>query len=293
MTRSSSGSLVDAAASQSIGLLACNVITIEQAEGILLGAERSGASIMLQISENTVAFHGALEPLGSACLSLASHSSVPVAVHLDHATSEDLCRRAVELGFDSFMYDGSHLPYVENVSITKSLCEWAHTQGVWVEAELGKIGGKDGHHSATDRTDAGQAREFVAYTAVDGLAVAIGTSHAMSTQTAAIDFDHLDVLRRAVPVPLVMHGSSGVTNADLAQAVARGIVKVNVGTQVGASYVRALRNSFAEDPACFDPRKALSLARESVATTVARLIECLSPDAAPRGAASQRNRAVP
>ncbi len=135
------------------GVAAFNVIQIEHAEALVAGAERAGAPVILQISENAAAYHGALDPIALATLSIAKSAAVPVVVHLDHATQEELVARAIGLGFTSVMFDGSALDYGENVRITKELAWRCREAGVWLEAELGKIGGKDGVHAPGVRTD--------------------------------------------------------------------------------------------------------------------------------------------
>lgn len=134
------------------GVGAFNVIGIEHAEAIVAGAEAAAAPVVLQISENCVIYHGALEPIARACVSIARSAAVPAAVHLDHATRPELIRTAAGLGFGSVMYDASRLPYEQNVHSTAEVARWCHERGIWVEAELGEIGGKDGVHSPMART---------------------------------------------------------------------------------------------------------------------------------------------
>jgi fructose-bisphosphate aldolase, class II len=144
-----------------------------------------------------------------ACLAVARAATVPVAVHLDHASGADLVRAASAFGLGSVMYDASGLPFADNVRTTAEVARWCHDRGVWVEAELGEVGGKDGVHSLVARTDPDQATAFVAATGVDALAVAVGSSHAMLTPGAVLDLPLIARLRRAVGVPLVLHGSAG------------------------------------------------------------------------------------
>ena len=207
------GEIVGPARAAGRGVGAFNVIGIEHAEAIVTGAEAAGAPVVLQISENCAAYHGALEPIARACLAVARAAAVPVAVHLDHASSAELVRAASAFGLGSVMYDASGLPYAENVRATAEVAAWCHDRGVWVEAELGEIGGKNGVHSPLARTDPDQAAGFVAATGVDALAVAVGSSHAMLTRDAVLDLGLIARLRRAVGVPLVLHGSSGVPDA--------------------------------------------------------------------------------
>lgn len=258
------------------GIGAFNVILLEQAEAITAGAERAGLPVVLQISENTVHHHGALAPIGAAALAIARSAAVPVSVHLDHATDRALVEEAVALGFTSVMYDASTLPYDANVAATAAMAGFCHASGVWLEAELGEIGGKDGVHAPGARTDPGEAAAYVAATGVDALAVAVGSSHAMRTRDAQLDFGLIARLRDAVPVPLVLHGSSGVPEADLARAVEHGMRKVNIATHLNGRFTAALRAALDADPALTDPRRYLGPAREAVTAEVARLLALLA-----------------
>jgi fructose-bisphosphate aldolase class II len=254
------------------GAGAFNVIGIEHAEAIAAGAEAAAAPVVLQISQNCVAYHGALEPIAAACLSIARSAAVPVAVHLDHATGMDLVRAAAGLGLGSVMYDASGLPHEQNVRATAELTRWCHGRGIWVEAELGEIGGKDGVHSPLARTDPGGAAGYVAATGVDALAVAVGSSHAMLTRDAVIDLALIAELCRAVSVPLVLHGSSGVPDHDLAAAVGAGMTKINVATQLNKAFTGAIRDRLARDAVVVDPRRYGSAGRAAIAAEVARLL---------------------
>ncbi|WP_426517408.1 class II fructose-bisphosphate aldolase [Diaminobutyricibacter sp. McL0618] len=252
---------------------AFNVITLEYAEGIVAGAERAGLPVLLSISQNAVRFHGSLAPIAAACVALAQAASVGVGLHLDHCDDAELVREAADLGFASAMFDASVLPYDRNLEETARVVELGHERNLWIEAELGEIGGKDGAHAFGVRTDPAEAAAFVAATGVDGLAVAVGTSHAMTSRTAEPDTGLICRLREAVPVPLVLHGSSGVADAALRSAIAAGIRKVNVGTQLSADFSLALTSQLGESP---DPRPALIAARGSIADTVDRLLRVIS-----------------
>ncbi|WP_433174785.1 class II fructose-bisphosphate aldolase [Actinoallomurus sp. CA-150999] len=254
------------------GVGAFNVIQLEHAEALIDGAEAAGRPVILQISENCVRYHGALEPIALATLAAARQAKVPAAVHLDHATSPELVREAVELGLGSVMYDASALDYDANVATTAEITAYCHERDVWVEAELGEVGGKDGVHAPGARTEPEEAARFVAATGVDALAVAVGTSHAMTDRTAAVDLDLIARLSAAVPVPLVLHGSSGVPDADLTRAVEAGIVKVNIATHLNKVFTDAVRGYLADHPTVVDTRKYLAPGRDAVAREVARLI---------------------
>jgi fructose-bisphosphate aldolase, class II len=231
--------------------------------------------VILQVSQNAVRYHGGLEPVALATLSIARRAGVPVAVHLDHAESPELVHEAVRLGFTSVMFDASNLAYEANVAATAEVVAHCHARAVWVEAELGEVGGKDGAHAPGARTDPEEAASFVAATGVDALAVAVGTSHAMLTQDARLDFDLIRQLGLRVPVPLVLHGSSGVPDADLTRAVAAGIIKVNIATRLSKAFTAAVRAYLEENPSDVDTRAYLGRAREVVAAEVSRLLQVL------------------
>ena len=257
------------------GVGALNVIQLEHAEAIVRGADDAGLPAILQISENCVRYHGGLAPIASATLAVARAARVPVAVHLDHAVDSALVYEAVELGIGSVMYDASALDYEANVAATAAVVSECHAHDVWVEAELGEVGGKDGVHAPGARTDPDDAAAYVRATGVDALAVAVGSSHAMLTRDAALDEDLIAALREAVPVPLVLHGASGVSDDGLARAVARGIVKVNVGTQLNKAFTAAVREYLAANPEAVDPRKYLEPGRAAMAAEVRRLLTVL------------------
>ncbi|MEU3104001.1 class II fructose-bisphosphate aldolase [Streptomyces griseoflavus] len=258
-----------------VGVGAFNVVQLEHAEAIVSGAEDAGRPVILQISENTVRYHGALPPIGLATLAVARAARVPVAVHLDHAQSTDLVHEAVRLGFTSVMFDASTLPYEKNLAATRDVTAHCRARNVWVEAELGEVGGKDGAHAPGVRTDPAEARDFVAATGVDALAVAVGSSHAMTTRDAVVDFALIAELRDTVGVPLVLHGSSGVADAGLAGAVGAGMTKVNVSTHLNKEFTRAARAHLDSHPATVDPRTYLGPARDAVAAQVAHLLRVL------------------
>jgi fructose-bisphosphate aldolase class II len=269
--------LVAAAYRAGTGVMAFNVITLEHAEAIVAGAERAGTPVILQISENAVKFHhGQLRPIAVATAAVAAHSRIRASVHLDHVEDRELLHAVAETGASSAMFDASTLDYAENVSATRAAAEWAHERELFIEAELGEVGGKDGAHAPGVRTDPTEAMAFVEATGVDALAVAVGSSHAMSARTAALDFELIARLRSVVPVPLVLHGSSGVADEDLRKAVAAGITKINVGTLLNVHFTRAVRSYLASDDAATDPRRYLAPAREAVAEAVSSMIAAVN-----------------
>ncbi|GLP73144.1 fructose-bisphosphate aldolase [Mycobacterium antarcticum] len=297
MSSAATTDLIAAAVAENTAVLAFNVVTIEHAEGIAEGAERGGVPVILQVSENTVRFHGGrIAPLVSACAQIAARSSVPLAIHLDHFQDVGLITEAIDsaarLGVSSIMVDAAHLPYGDNVDRTRAFVEHGHHAGLWVEAELGEIGGKDGQalgaHAAGVRTDPDEAAAFAGATEVDGLAVAVGSTHAMTTRDAELDVELIARLAAAVGTPLVLHGSSGVSDDQLRRAVGAGIHKINVGTALNVAYTDALRAALAADPAANDPRKPLAAARDAIAETVADLCGTVTLPVAAAGARESR-----
>ncbi|HSU70152.1 MAG TPA: class II fructose-bisphosphate aldolase [Micrococcaceae bacterium] len=264
------------AAAAGTGQGAFNVIHLETVEGLIAGSERAGLPVILQISQNCAAYHGGLEPLALATLAAARQASVPVAVHLDHAQDEDLAYQAVDLGFGSLMYDGAHLDYPDNVEATRRVAAYAHARGVYVEAELGEVGGKDGAHAPGVLTDPAEAAAFVAATGVDALAVAVGSSHAMTERSAALDLARIARLHDALEVPLVLHGSSGVPDATLQDAIAAGMRKINVSTHLNGFFTRAVREFLDANPSVVDSRKYLAAGRDALVPEVARLLTLFS-----------------
>lgn len=258
--------------SEHTGLGAFNVIHLENARMFIDAAIRAGRPVVLQISENAVKYHGGLDSIGTGTLAAARAARVPVVVHLDHAESVELVHEAVGLGFTSVMYDGSKLPDDVNRARTAGVVEFCHGAGVSVEAELGEVGGKNGVHDPRARTDPADAARFVADTGVDLLAVAVGSSHAMVTRTAALDTDLIGAIAAAVPVPLVLHGSSGVSDEGMLAAIGAGMVKINVSTHLSRIFTGSVRRILDENPDMVDSRKWFGPAGEEVGAEAERLL---------------------
>ncbi len=273
-------SIVDAAREARVGAAAFNVIHLETAEALVTAAERTGIPLILQISENCVRYHGSLLPITRATLALAEDSGARIAVHLDHITDPDLVRQGIRAGVGSVMVDASALPYEENVATTAELTVWCHERGAYVEAELGEVGGKDGVHAPGVRTNPDEALAFVRATGVDALAVAVGSSHAMHERTAVLDKDLIRALHSTLPVPLVLHGSSGVPDEELRRAIAAGMTKINISTHLVSVFTHSIRRTLDADPSLVDSRKYVKPAREAVAEEAARLLGVLGTPAA-------------
>ncbi|WP_163543329.1 class II fructose-bisphosphate aldolase [Occultella kanbiaonis] len=255
------------------GLGAFNVVHLDHAEAFVEAATGAGRPIVLQISQNAVKYHGALAPIGAGVLAVARAADVPVVVHLDHAEDVALVQDAINLGFTSVMYDGSKLPDDLNRATTRAVVEHAHARGVSVEAELGEVGGKNGVHDPSARTDPDAAAEFVAATGVDLLAVAVGSSHAMTTRGAQLDLDLIGAIAGRVSVPLVLHGSSGVSDEGMRDAIAAGMTKINVATHLNKIFTTSVRDYLIENMEVVDTRKWFQAGNDAMAAEVTRLLE--------------------
>ena len=276
MTLTATGELMLAAATNGTGIGAFNVIHLETAEALTAAAEKADLPVILQISQNCVSYHGGLGPIADATLAIARAAKVPVAVHLDHAEDEALARLAVDLGFGSVMYDGAHLEYSENVASTARVVAYAHARGVYVEAELGTIGGKGGAHAPGVRTDPDEAVAFVQATDIDALAVAVGSSHAMTRRKAVLDLELIARLHAAVAVPLVLHGSSGVPDEQIIGAISAGMTKINVSTHLNGFFTAAIRDYLDANPTVVDSRKYVEAGRAALTGEAARMLRLFS-----------------
>lgn len=259
-------SLLEAAAAgdYAVGAFNCNNMEIVQA--IIGAAERENSPVIIQASQGALKYAG-LEYITALVQTAAAKSSIPAALHLDHGTSFTQVMQCIRAGFTSVMFDGSALLLEENIAITRRIVEVAHAVGVSVEAELGRIPGTEDELSVGEQqaffTDPDQAREFVAATGVDALAVAIGTAHGHYRGEPKLDFPRLSRIAGEVPVPLVLHGSSGVPDASVRQAVSLGIRKINIDTDIREAFTASLREVLATEATQTDPRKILGPAREA------------------------------
>jgi fructose-bisphosphate aldolase class II len=275
MSRTNAGKLVLAAKSSGTAVGAFNVILLEHAEALVAGAEHAKLPVILQISENCVSYHKALKPISVATIAIAESASVPVSVHLDHAESEDLVKEALDLGYDSVMFDGSKLTYADNVAASARMAALCKRYGATLEVEIGEVGGKDGVHAPGVRTNPLEAMAFAEATGADLVAVAVGSSHAMTTRDATLDFDLIAEIAKTVGVPLVLHGSSGVSDPDLQKAVKAGMSKINIATHLNNVFTHEIREALGANPKLVDPRKYIAPGRDAVAAEVARLLTLL------------------
>jgi fructose-bisphosphate aldolase class II len=275
MSRTNAAKLVLAAKGAGTAVGAFNVILLEHAEALVAGAEQAKLPVILQISENCVNYHKALKPISVATIAIAESSTVPVSVHLDHAESEELVKEALDLGYDSIMFDGSKLSYADNVAASARMAALCKSYGANLEVEIGEVGGKDGVHAPGVRTNPLEAKAFAEATGADLLAVAVGSSHAMTTRDATLDFALIQEIAKTVSVPLVLHGSSGVSDSDLQKAVNAGMSKINIATHLNNVFTHEIRQALESNPKLVDPRKYIAPGRDAVAAEVARLLTLL------------------
>ncbi len=236
---------------------AFNVENMEFVQAVIAAAEEAQAPVILQTTPGTLKY---AKPWMFAAMvkAAAEHASVPVVMHLDHGDSFDTAMRCFRAGYSSIMIDGSKQPFEENVRLTRSVVEACHSAGIPVEAELGKVGGKeDDLVNADDSpyTDPGQAREFVERTGVDSLAIAIGTAHGVYKVPPVLDVERIDAVKRLVSIPFVLHGTSGVPDDKVRDCIRRGMCKVNYATDLRIAYTQGVKDYIAKDPEVFDPKK--------------------------------------
>ena len=281
--------MFDRAYKEGYAVGAFNVNNMEIIQGIMLAASEERAPLILQVSAGARKYAGQnyIIKLIEAAL---MDTDLPVVLHLDHGQDFDICKACVDGGFTSVMVDGSHLPYEENIALTKKVVEYAHDCGVWVEAELGRLAGveEDVVAEKSIYTDPDQAVDFVQRTGCDSLAIAIGTSHGAYkfAGDAKLDFPRLEKISEMMPgYPLVLHGSSsvpqefvdmaneyggkigsakGVPEDLLRKAATMGICKINIDTDIRLAMTANIRKVFAEQPEIFDPRGYLTPARQAV-----------------------------
>jgi tagatose 1,6-diphosphate aldolase GatY/KbaY len=229
---------------------AFNVYNLEGAQAVVAAAEAVRGPAMLQVHPGALAYGGS--GLLALCLAVAEEAVVPMAVHLDHSSEAAAIAAALAGGISSVMADGSHLDYERNVAFTRDMTEAAHAQDVAVEAELGRISGTEDGLTVPEFearfTDPEQAAAFVAATGVDALAVCIGNVHGKYPRAPRLDMARLQAIREAVSVPLVLHGASGLPEAMTREAIALGITKLNVNTEVRRAFVHALQARLSQAP---------------------------------------------
>lgn len=265
---------------------AFNVENMEMMQAVVAAAEAERAPVIIQTTPSTLRY-GNTALFAAMARTLAEKAAVPIAIHLDHGDSFSLCQQAAADGYTSLMIDGSKLSLEENIALARQVVEMAvaHPGLPSVEAELGKLGGKEDDlevEAGGDLyTDPGEAARFVTETGIHSLAVAIGTAHGFYCGEPKLEFERLAQLRDAVSIPLVLHGSSGVPDEDVRHAISLGVCKVNFATELRVAYTQAVRDCLA-DPDVYDPKKFGTQAREAVTALVRHRIKICSGEAGNR-----------
>lgn len=283
---------------------AFNINNMETIQGIVEAGMETKSPLILQVSKGARQYANTtyLKKLMEAAV---QESNLPIAFHLDHGDSFELCKDCVDNGFTSVMIDASHMPFAENIALTKKVVEYAHDHGVVVEAELGKLAGIEEHvqNDTHQYTDPAEVQEFVSKTGVDSLAIAIGTSHGAYKfkGKAELRFDILEKIEKLLPdFPIVLHGASsvpqkfvdlidkyggnvkgaqGVPEDLLRKAAAMSVCKINIDSDIRLAVTACIRQHFAEHPEHFDPRQYLSPARAAIKEMVKhKIINVLGSD---------------
>lgn len=248
-----------------------NMNNLEFAQAIMQAAMELNSPFIYGVSEGALKYMG-MEYTVAIAEAAAKKSGLPIALHLDHGSSFEVAMECIRAGFSSVMFDGSHYPFEENIRLTKEVVKAAHAMGVSVEGELGTIGGVEDDISV-DEADASLAKpeeaiRFYEETGVDCLAIAVGTAHGMYAGEPNIRFDIIREVADAIPVPIVLHGGSGVPDEAIRKAIEAGVGKINVNTENQVACTNAIREVLAKDAKVYDPRKYLTPARAAMIEVV-------------------------
>ena len=245
---------------------AFNVENMEMVMAVIGAAEELNSPVILQTTPSTVKYAGLDYYLANVKVA-AEKASVPVAMHLDHGSSFELAMQALRTGYTSIMIDGSHESFEDNIAVSKAVADACRPSDIPVEAELGKVGGKEDDLDGGEgnaHTDPQEAKEFVERTGVSSLAVAIGTAHGIYKGEPKIDLDRLSEIREVVSVPLVLHGGSGIPDETIKESIRRGIAKVNYATELRIAFSNGVKKVLAENPDVIDPKKYGAAGRDFV-----------------------------
>lgn len=255
---------------------AFNVNNMEIVQAIIEAAEETHSPVILQASQGALKYAG-VEYISALAKVAAKQASVPVALHLDHGTDFKQIMACIRNGFSSVMIDGSQYPLEENIAKTKQVVEIAHSVGVSVEGELGKIGGTEDDVVVDEReatfTDPQEAKRFVEETGVDSLAIAIGTAHGPYKGEPKLDFNRLKEIRKTVDCAIVLHGSSGVPYDAIRKATELGVSKINIDTDVRMAFAKGVKEALDKNSKEYDPRKILGPAREIMKEAIKEKME--------------------
>lgn len=248
-----------------------NINNLEFTQAILLAAEEEKSPVILGVSEGAGKYMGGFIAVVHMVKGLMESYkiTVPVAIHLDHGSSFEKCKEAVDAGFTSVMIDASHHPYDENVKITSQVVEYAHAKGVSVEAELGSVGGdEDGVTGGIIYADPAECKALVDDTDIDCLAPALGSVHGPYKGEPKLGFDEMKQIGEETGMPLVLHGGTGIPDEQIKRAISLGTAKINVNTENQIASTKVIREILDTNKTVYDPRKYLGPARDAIKETV-------------------------
>ena len=254
---------------------AFNVENMEMVMAVLAAAEQQNSPVIMQTTPGTVKYAG-FDFYFANVRTAAERTKIPVVMHLDHGNSFAMAMQAFRAGYTSIMIDGSKLPFEENIALTKSVVDVCNASNIPVEGELGKVGGKEDDLENDDDnpyTNPQEAKIFVERTGVDSLAIGIGTAHGVYKGIPKVNMEVLSAVRQVVDVPLVMHGTSGVPDEQVRDAVSRGICKVNYATDLRIAFTNGVKSFMNENPNAFDPKKYSALGMKEVTAYVAQKMQ--------------------
>ncbi|PYZ92473.1 fructose-1,6-bisphosphate aldolase, class II [Salipaludibacillus keqinensis] len=266
--------MLETAKANSYGVGQFNLNNLEFTQAILQAAEEEQSPVILGVSEGAARYMGGFHTVVAMVESLMAEyeTTVPVAIHLDHGSSFEKCVEAMYAGFTSVMIDGSHHPLEENIALTKKVVDVAHSLGISVEAELGRIGGQEDDLIVDDAEAAyaipAECDQLIRETNVDCFAPALGSVHGPYKGEPNLGFDRMEEVSNLTDVPLVLHGGTGIPTHDIKKAISFGTAKINVNTENQITSVKRVREVLNENPDMIDPRKYLGPAREAIKETV-------------------------
>lgn len=248
-----------------------NINNLEWTQGILAAAEEEKAPVILGVSEGAARHMSGFKTVVKMVEGLMEDMkiTVPVAIHLDHGSSFEKCKEAIDAGFTSVMIDGSHHPIDENIAMTKKVVDYAHAKGVSVEAEVGTVGGQEDDVSGgIQYADLNECVRIVKETGIDTLAPALGSVHGPYHGEPNLGFKEMEAIRDAVKLPLVLHGGTGIPEHDIKKAISLGTSKVNVNTENQITFTAKVREVLAANTEAYDPRKYMVPGRDAIKATV-------------------------
>lgn len=270
--------LLEHALAEGFAVGSFNIASYEMMEALIRTAADHESPVIVATSSAEARY---LDPnvVSSVAVALATRYRIPIALHLDHGDSFEMAMRCIRAGYTSVMYDGSHHPLAENIRTTRSVVAAAHAVGVSVEGEIGRIQGVEDELSVDEHeaslSDVGEATRFVQETGVDALAVAIGNAHGFYKTEPALDMTRLSAIRGATQIPIVLHGGTGIPVDQVKEAIALGIAKINIASQIRLAYVRALHGALAENPNTTDVREIMTAGRDAMSEAIRISLEML------------------